>query len=111
MKSLDVDGLEVHRLINGEIAESEDDSITLTQMSISPLFLEVAYSFTTNDVDAIPGPGTITVVMKDGTEISSEQGNGEDGKDWTHFIRIFNSPIDVNQVDYIQFGSQQIKVK
>lgn len=102
-KVLDVKGLEVKGLTDGE-------KMTLTQISISPLSLEVSYCFTTPDEDVLPTLGTILIVMKDGTEIDCVAGGGEDGNDWTHSSYILNTPIDVNEVDYIQFDSQQIKV-
>ena len=102
-KSLDVKGLEIQGLSAGE-------KMTLTQMSISPLSLDVSYRFTTPDEDMLPGPGTILVVMKDGTEIGCAAGGGEDGNGWTHSTYILHTLIDVSDVDYIQFGNQQIKV-
>lgn len=102
-KVIDVNGLEVQGLTDGE-------KMTLTQMSISPLSLEASYRLTTPDEDVLPGAGTILVVMKDGTEIECTAGGGEDGNGWTHSIYILNTPIDVKEVDYIQFGNQQIAV-
>lgn len=103
VRELDVKGLEVQGLTVGE-------TMTLTQMSISPLSLDASYRFTTPDEDMLPGPGTILVVMKDGTEIGCAAGSGEDGNGWTHSTYILHTLIDVSEVDYIQFGSQQIKV-
>lgn len=109
-KALEVDGLEVHCVINGEPAELEGEQMTLTRMSISPLSLEYAYDFRCREDGMIPEPGTCLVVMKDGTEIATQRGDGETGDDWTRQTRSLTTPIDVDEVDYIQFGSQRIQV-
>lgn len=110
VRELDVKGLEVQSMINNEICDTAGEKVTLTQMRISPLSLEATYRFTTTDEDVIPGPGTILVVMKDGRKAQGVSGDGEDGSGWTHLTYTFNTPIAVDEVDYIQFGSQQIKV-
>lgn len=110
VRELDVKELEVHRLINNEINDIDEEKMTLTQMRISPLSLEVAYRFTSRNEDTVLGPGTVLVVMNDGQKVQCASGGGEDGCGWTHLTYTFDTPIVVDEVDYIQFGSYQIKV-
>lgn len=109
-KELDVKGLEAYRLIDGEICNADEVTLTLTRMTVSPLSLDVTYRYTTADQNVIPDPGTILVVLKDGTEVTSNIGSAEGENDWMHFTCILDTPIDVSEVDFIQFGSQQISV-
>lgn len=109
IREFDVKGMEVHSMSNDEICDAVGEEMTLTLMRISPLSLEVAYCYATIDEDMIPAPVTVHVVMKDGREVQCLSGNGEDGNGWTHLTYALDAPINVDEVDYIQFGSQQIR--
>lgn len=105
-RELDVKGMRAHRLTDNGIGEE----IMLTQMRISPLSLEATYHYTIKDEDVLPGPETVLVVMKDGTQIPCRGGDGEDGNGWSHLTYTLDAPIAVGEVDYIRFGTQQIQV-
>ena len=105
-RELGVKGLKAYSLTDSGIGEE----LTLTQMRISPLSLEVTYRYTATDEDVIPGPETLLVVMKDGRVVSCGSGGGEDGNGRSHLTYTLDAPIDVGEVDYVQFGTQQIPV-
>lgn len=105
-RELDVKGLKAYSLTDSGIGEE----LTLTQMRISPLSLEVTYRYTATDEDVLPGPETVLVVMKDGRVVSCGSGGGEDGNGRSHLTYTLDAPIDVGEVDYVQFGTQQIPV-
>lgn len=106
-----MDGLPVKRPFNGVEYEDEGVSMTLRSMRISPLALSYAYDFTCPDPSRmIPGPGTVYIVMKAGS-ITEVVGGPSRETDlcWSQQATI-QAPIDLDEVDYIQFGSQQIKI-
>ena len=108
-RELNVKGLDVKAFIDGKIVEREDMSITLKSMSISPLSLDVSYGFTSPDAEnIIPGPGTVQVVMKDGSAVAARTGNGDDTSSESRTIYVFSAPVDVSDVDYVRFGDQKI---
>lgn len=112
VRTLDVDGLTVKRLFNGVEYEDEGKSMTLRSMSISPLTLTYEYDFTCPDPDVtLPGPGTVDIVMRDGCIAETIRGGGGFWTD-SHMaeVAIIQVPIDLDEVAYVQFGNQQIKV-
>jgi len=109
--SLDVDGLPVLRLYNGNVYEDTDSSMTLRSMSISPISLCYAYDYTCADPNiAYPGPGTVEIVMIDGRRIDTDYQGGRWTESSCFDLCSLASPIDLEQVAYIQFGNQQIKI-
>ena len=106
----EVDGLDVRTLVNGAEYEEDGMSITLRSMSLSPLALTYAYDYTTSDPRVMPGPGTIQIVMKDGSAVEVVDGLGSFTDSYYFGEAILQAPVDLNEVDYIQFGSQQIGV-
>lgn len=111
VRTIDVDGLSVLKLYNGTVYEDVDSSMTLRYMSISPISLCYSYDYTCDDPNiAYPAPGTVEIVMIDGSRVEA---NMQDSR-WTEssgfYLCSLASPIDLNQVAYIQFGNQQIKL-
>lgn len=109
--SLDVDGLPVKCVFEGVEQEKEGMSMTLRTLKISPLALTYTYSFTSPDPNqTIPGPGAIQIVMKDGSVVETLGGQGSCTDSYLAEQAVMQAPIDLGQVDYIQFGNQQIKM-
>ena len=110
-RELNVKGLDVKALVDGRIVERDDMSITLESMSLSPLSLDVSYGFTSPDAEnVIPGPGTVQIVMKDGSVVAARIGIGEDSSSESRTIYVFAAPVDVSGVDHVRFGDQEIPV-
>lgn len=109
-KTLDVDGLSVKSMEDGVEIEDNGRSITLRSMSISPLTLTYGYDYTISDPNVIPGPGTVQIVMKDGSIAEVIGGQGSDTGSYCEEDCIIQTPIDLDEVDYIQFGDQQIRI-
>ncbi|MDO4810688.1 MAG: DUF4179 domain-containing protein [Eubacteriales bacterium] len=110
-KEIDVKGLDVNAMLNGKTVEWEDMSITLKDMILSPFYLEVSYNYTSPDKDnVLPTPGTVQIVMKDGSIIKTNMGNGIDTASGSRTVYILTAPIDLSNVDYVQFGNQEIPV-
>ena len=110
-RALNVKGLDVKALVDGKIIDWDDMSITLENMNISPLSLEVSYKYISPDAENVmPAPGTVQIVMKDGSIVTTDIGNGSDSSSESRAIYIFAAPVDINSVDYVQFGNQEIPV-
>lgn len=111
-QELAVDGTAFRRLYNGDVYEwEENESMILRSMCLSPLALEFSYDYTSNDPRQIPGPGTIQLVMHDGEIINVSQLAGsswdESHSSWQF---LFDYPLVLNEIEYIQFGDLQIPV-
>lgn len=109
-KMLDVDDLDVKRMFSGVEYKDEGMSVTLRYMSISLLALTYAYGFTCSDPRTIPGPSTICIVMKDGSIVEVMKADGICTDSYWASRDVTDAPVDLNEVDYVQFGNQQIKV-
>lgn len=96
-----------------------DVTNTVKQMSLSPLSLSYRYTTTlpadNNWVGA--GLGPVEIVLKDGTVISTLHGcdtdigapiSGEERE--LEGFRVFDQPLDLSQVDYVQYGDNKIAV-
>lgn len=110
VKTLDVDGLPVKSVEDGVEIVDDGRSITLRTMSISPLTLSYGYDYTISNPNVIPGPGTVQIVMKDGSIVEVFGGQGSDTGSYCEEDGIIQTPIDLDEVDYIQFGDQQIRI-
>ena len=92
-----------------------DYTSTLQSMELSPLSLHVRYSPDfPPDLDVISVPGPFSIVLQNGTELDPLEDmdwgpSGSEGLDNADLF-IFNSPLDLNQVDHIQFGDHVIPV-
>ena len=87
---------------------------TLEEMTISPLSLYVKYHADQPDDPSIgTAPGPISVLLRDGTVLSRESMNqgpgGGDGNDFEE-VYVFAAPLDLNEVECIQFGEHQIRL-
>ena len=95
-----------------------DVTNTVKQMSLSPLSLSYRYTTTlpadNNWIDA--GLGPVEIVLKDGTAILCIQGCDTDVGDSQIGTRelegfvVFDQPLDLSQVDYVQYGENKIPV-
>lgn len=95
---------------------------TVKEMSLSPLSLSYRYTTTlprlprdNNWIGASLGP--VEIVLKDGTVISTLHGcdtdinassSGEEQE--LEGFRVFDQPLDLSQVDYVQYGDSKIPV-
>lgn len=96
-----------------------DVTNTVKRMSLSPLSLSYCYTTTlprdNNWIGA--GLGPVEIVLKDGTVISTLHGCDTDmnasssGEEWElEGFRVFDQPLDLSQVDYVQYGNNKIPV-
>ena len=95
-----------------------DVTNTVKQMSLSPLSLSYRYTTTlpkdNNWIGA--GLGPVEIVLKDGTAILCIQGCDTDVGDSQIGTRelegfvVFDQPLDLSQVDYVQYGENKIPV-
>ena len=96
-----------------------DVTNTVKYMSLSPLSLSYRYTTTlpsgNNWIGA--GMGPVEIVLKDGTVISTLHGcdrdigasiSGEERE--LEGFRVFDQPLDLSQVDYVQYGDNKIPV-
>ena len=95
-----------------------DVTNTVKQMSLSPLSLSYRYTTTlpkdNSWIDA--GLGPVELILKDGTEIPCIHGHDTDVGDPQAGTRelegfiVFDQPLDLSQVDYVQYGDNKIPV-
>ncbi len=95
-----------------------DVTNTVKQMSLSPLSLSYRYTTTlpkdNNWIGA--GLGPVEIVLKDGTAIPCIHGCDTDVRDSQTGTRelegfvVFDQPLDLSQVDYVQYGENKIPV-
>ena len=95
-----------------------DVTNTVKQMSLSPLSLSYRYTTTlpadNNWIDA--GLGPVEIVLTDGTSIpcihgrDTDVGNSQAGTRELEGFVVFDQPLDLSQVDYLQYGDNKIPV-
>ncbi len=95
-----------------------DVTNTVKQMSLSPLSLSYRYTTTlpkdNNWIGA--GLGPVEIVLKDGTAIpcihgcDTDVGDSQTGTRELEGFVIFDQPLDLSQVDYLQYGENKIPV-
>ena len=95
-----------------------DVTNTVAQMSLSPLSLSYRYT-TTLPADNSwigAGLGPVEIVLKDGTSIpcihgrDTDVGNSQAGTRELEGFVVFDQPLDLSQVDYVQYGENKIPV-
>lgn len=95
-----------------------DVTNTVKQMSLSPLSLSYRYTTTlpkdNNWIGA--GLGPVEIVLKDGTAIpcihgcDTDVGDSQTGTRELEGFVVFDQPLDLSQVDYVQYGENKIPV-
>ena len=95
-----------------------DVTNTVKQMSLSPLSLSYRYTTTlpkdNNWIGA--GLGPVEIVLKDGTAIpcihgcDTDVGDSQTGTRELEGFVVFDQPLDLSQVDYLQYGENKIPV-
>ena len=95
-----------------------DVTNTMKQMSLSPLSLSYRYTTTlpadNNWIDA--GLGPVEIVLTDGTSIpcihgrDTDVGNSQAGTRELEGFVVFDQPLDLSQVDHLQYGDNKIPV-
>ena len=95
-----------------------DVTNTVKQMSLSPLSLSYRYTTTlpadNNWIDA--GLGPVEIVLTDGTSIpcihgrDTDLGNSQAGTRELEGFVVFDQPLDLSQVDHLQYGENKIPV-
>ena len=118
--SVDAEGLTWSTRAEDEFRNKVYDvTNTVKKMSLSPLSLSYCYTTTlpsdNNWVGA--GLGPVEIVLKDGTVISTLHGCDTDigtpvseGERELEGFRVFDQPLDLSQVDYVQYGENKIPV-
>ncbi len=95
-----------------------DVTNTVAQMSLSPLSLSYRYT-TTLPADNSwigAGLGPVEIVLKDGTSIpcihgrDTDVGNSQAGTRELEGFVVFDQPLDLSQVDHLQYGDNKIPV-
>ena len=98
--------------------EVYDVTNTVEQMSLSPLSLSYRYTTTLPKDNSWIGAGLgpVELILKDGTEIPCVHGHDTDVGDSRTGTRelegfiVFDQPLDLSQVDYVQYGDNKIPV-
>lgn len=95
-----------------------DVTNTVAEMSLSPLSLSYRYTTTlpkdNSWIDA--GLGPVELILKDGTEIpcihghDTDVGNSQTGARELEGFVVFDQPLDLSQVDHLQYGDNKIPV-
>ena len=95
-----------------------DVTNTVKQMSLSPLSLSYRYTTTlpkdNNWIGA--GLGPVEIVLKNGTAIpcihgcDTDVGDSQTGTRELEGFVVFDQPLDLSQVDYVQYGDNKIPV-
>ena len=111
-RELAVDGMACHRVHNSEVLAWEDgESMILRSLRITPLALQFSYDYTSSDPRQIPWPDTVQLVMQNGESIKVTQLAGSSWDDrhcsWQF---LFDYPIVLTEVAYIQLGDLQLPV-
>lgn len=95
-----------------------DVTNTVEQMSLSPLSLSYRYTTTLPKDNSWIGAGLgpVELILKDGTEIPCVHGHDTDVGDSRTGTRelegfiVFDQPLDLSQVDHLQYGDNKIPV-
>lgn len=82
-------------------------SVTVKKLVISPLSAEWEIDYTTDKWNLSLGLN-FTVVMKDGTHVDMTATAMSDGGTYSRGIFRFETPVDLDQVDYILIGDEKI---
>ena len=119
LAELETEGLTWSTRAEDELrGEVYDVTNTVEEMSLSPLSLSYRYTTTlpkdNSWIDA--GLGPVELILKDGTEIPCIHGHDTDvgdpqagTREMEGFI-VFDQPLDLSQVDYVQYGDNKIPV-
>ena len=119
LAELETEGLTWSTRAEDELrGEVYDVTNTVEEMSLSPLSLSYRYTTTlpkdNSWIDA--GLGPVELILKDGTEIPCIHGHDTDVGDPQAGTRelegfiVFDQPLDLSQVDYVQYGDNKIPV-
>ena len=119
LAELETEGLTWSTRAEDELrGEVYDVTNTVEEMSLSPLSLSYRYTPTlpkdNSWIDA--GLGPVELILKDGTEIPCIHGHDTDVGDPQAGTRelegfiVFDQPLDLSQVDYVQYGDNKIPV-
>ena len=98
--------------------EVYDVTNTVAEMSLSPLSLSYRYTTTLPKDNSWIGAGLgpVELILKDGTEIPCVHGHDTDVGDSRTGTRelegfiVFDQPLDLSQVDHLQYGDNKIPV-
>ncbi|WP_191433740.1 hypothetical protein [Flavonifractor sp. An112] len=89
--------------------ETYDFTITLEEMTLTPLSLTARYTATqSNDPRIWPGVGPMEVVLKDGSTVSALNKGAPDMNGCA--VQVFDTPLDLEQVAYVRCGGYQIQL-
>ena len=92
------------------------EEMTLRSMYLSPLAIGFGYDFSLdgNDINSqdytYVNPVILDVVLKDGSKAAYQQGDCSTGSSSFDGHCFFEQPIDITQVDYIQFADLKLPV-
>lgn len=92
-------GLPIH-------AESWEYYVTVKSLSISALSAQWECEWTCDNESLFFGVD-FRVVMKDGTSVFTTPGDGHHAENWAQGTALFDTPIDLNEVDYILIGDPE----
>ena len=97
--------------VAGVTVESEDcGTMTLEYLRISPLGMRVRHSWSEPKEGVWPG-AVLSVVMKDGSEVSLVNTVGSGGEDWSEEYGPFEAPINMDQVAAVRWGDAMIPLE
>ena len=82
-------------------------AVTVKKLVISPLSAEWEIDYTTSDANKAFGLN-FAVVMKDGTQVEMSATAMSDGGTYSRGVYRFETPVDLNEVDHILIGDQNI---
>lgn len=96
--------------VTGVTVESGDcGTMTLEYLRLSPLGMRIRHSWSELREGVLPG-AELSVVMKDGSEVSLEGTVGSSGENWNEEYGPFEVPIDIDQAAAVRWGSAMIPV-
>lgn len=97
--------------VDGQTVKGPEGSIIhLARAEISPLSLFFSYSYENAPEDMEPGPDPLRVVLKDGTEMSAVGGPMTSGNGEAEGYIVFDAPIALDDVDYVELGGLQLSL-
>lgn len=100
-RTLDVSGVTV--------ANAECGTMTMEYLRLSPLGMRIRHSWSEPREGILPG-ARLSVVMEDGSEIFLENTIGNCGENWNEECGPFETPIDLNRVVAVRWGTAEIPV-
>lgn len=119
LAELETEGLTWSTQAEDELrGEVYDVTNTVEEMSLSPLSLSYRYTTTLPKDNSWIGAGLgpVEIILKDGTEIPCVHGHDTDVGDSQAGTRelegfiVFDQPLDLSQVDHLQYGDNKIPV-